>query len=1569
MYIDLTTDCGCGCCSLTFVNNNNSEYAIQEQSMLDSRLEASIDFAVEIWVKFSNSGGGTQCVVTNYDASTPNGFWALIRNGSIIEFIAGVNIAGAAVFANRIAIFSSPIQFNTWYHVVANKITHNPVYWELYINGQKQLNAGTNLNPNFTHSLNLKQKTKFGWWGFASNDAYFSGSIAQCRLYAKTLSLSEIKYNLKRGFYRPFSIQDLYFWAPFNNCVGVIADALSSNSVGGGAQIILNNFLGRINAGGGAWSIDCPPNDVQIQECIGADDCPEIPTDEIVIERCDNLIFPTYVRKNPFITFSNYNTYNLYINCIRQLFFESVYDWYQRNITNWAITPNNWQTFQFYVDLSTHLPQILNLTIHKYQCNEIEEEIDLAHIFATQPTAVDILNILINWIETNIIPNSQVSVTEVQGSAHQYILNVSIPPDNYFCDNRLIALSKPSALRPGQELPAPVPDAGDGLLIQNCTKIRWDNAAGASNFCDSTAPPPADPPAALCEDEDDVNAPFIVDQNDLGLTISGDCLEFTTPGIYAFQYSISAAIDQLFGWQKTTCLNGRVRVLVQMIILDQVQTIYDYDYVKNDELIDECNSGTLFWDGNTNSETPTNPNTTINFGIPVTQLNVTQQHIDDSDNKICLRTLVQTRAQLTCFGCDDPPPVTCCIATFGQNGNNNLYTGWSNGIQNNGMIGGSPWLFAQDTNAATSPVNVSTPDICIDNIDSSQCPLFTGVEIDGTGFILNTPGDYTVTLNLEYLRFICFLWQNTNCLTGGGTINLYLNVFGVQTLLDTFTYNKATETVDCNMPAGSGGLCYPVAFNATTPPAGIPINLVVPINYPGGPNNRICLETNANISADYTCTDCTGSGVGEPVCRNLVYDPNRVHEISCSTSSTPPAFPTDDCESEQTSTILPGNSGLNGSEFFFDNSSGCLEILLPGTYVIDLINLIGYLVYDQTNYNLKNVRTYHKGYIKLKIANLPVIVLVNEILNFALVSPNTCPSPDQQHILTGSTFNQTINLNMTAAMISGGQNKICIESYVYAQVFGPGKIYCNPPEQGDALAKTTAKLQGTIKICKQVEGAPIAGEIIVRAANFVRGTISICPDTAPTLSDRFIETIGEVTLGGNLQVCQSEQIGPNCSYFRYNSADSIDCSIIVPYTDPLPIPPCSEDQLTPGFVAPIDTTIQDPLNLNGGSCIVFNEPGSYTVDINILHNILQQWTTENIDCYIVEFETSLKLLIQGNEIETDNISDTFNVNPSLCSRANPQNLQNSSYISSFNLNITQADIDDNTNTICIIRGLRIFGEIECIGCPGTGDRELTLGVGVTTTGSVKICRNPSPPPAFQTEGTNWYGAENFSNNRDKFLEDCFNVRSCFTGYVFWSNLCLRLWRDVICIKDNGTMLELPCNFQKLSAFDTNCKNLFEKIRIGYSYLDLITDKHIAFCSQPIRVVSDCDTILIRFKNDNEIYKVIRIEGTIEKVSFSKNQEISYSSKGINRKLYSAVSQEWEFQTGFYTERFHVELMRAMESDYFEAEINANWHRFILEETPNIEWDNANPNQKRGKLSVKLKSYQRDVYNDFCVFEP
>jgi hypothetical protein len=106
---------------------------------------------------------------------------------------------------------------------------------------------------------------------------------------------------------------------------------------------------------------------------------------------------------------------------------------------------------------------------------------------------------------------------------------------------------------------------------------------------------------------------------------------------------------------------------------------------------------------------------------------------------------------------------------------------------------------------------------------------------------------------------------------------------------------------------------------------------------------------------------------------------------------------------------------------------------------------------------------------------------------------------------------------------------------------------------------------------------------------------------------------------------------------------------------------------------------------------------------------------------------------------------------------------------------------------------------------------------------------------------------------------------------------------------------------------------------------------------------------------------------IEKISFNKNQEVSYSSKGINRKLYSSVSREWEMRTGYYTQRFHNELMRALESDYFEAEIDGKWERFVFEDSYNIEWDEAEPGQKRGKATLKLKSYYRDIYNDFCVF--
>jgi len=316
-------------------------------------------------------------------------------------------------------------------------------------------------------------------------------------------------------------------------------------------------------------------------------------------------------------------------------------------------------------------------------------------------------------------------------------------------------------------------------------------------------------------------------------------------------------------------------------------------------------------------------------------------------------------------------------------------------------------------------------------------------------------------------------------------------------------------------------------------------------------------------------------------------------------------------------------------------------------------------------------------------------------------------------------------------------------------------------------------------------------------------------------------------------------------------------------------------------------------------------------------------------------------------------------------------------------------ISANQNKICFEYNLKAEVTFSGVACDTTAPASTIAITEVALSGNMKICRGVLAERYLEaigdvriggelklcrTEaggggGQSWYGSGDYRNERDKFLEDCFSVKSCFTGFVFWTNLCMTLWQDAICLTDNGTALELPClGDPAILPATLDCSPVFQFFRIGFSYQDTFTNRHVAFCSQKIRIRYDCDNILIRFRNDNEIYKTVRIEGTIEKIGFNKTQEVSYSSKGINRKLYSAVSVEWTLTTGYYSEKFHKHLMRALESDYFEGEINGEWHRFIFEDNYNIEWNSDNPNQKKGKATVKLKSYRRDVYNDFCVFE-
>jgi hypothetical protein len=1090
--------------------------------MNDPRLTSNIDFAIEIWVRFSATGGATQVVATNYDSANPLGFWALMRVNNTIEFIAGTNTNNTApAFSDRISIVSPPINFNTFYHIVANRITNNPVNWELYINGHRIPGTVTvNGNPNYDYPLNLWQRTFFGTiTGFVA-PSYFSGDIAQARFYTRPLSQAEVKYNLRDGFYKPFAIDDIYFWAPFNNCQGAIADVFTTWVQPGLPRLDLSNFGSRTAPGGGAWVSDCGGGTIQ-----GCSDepCYSHVEDELLVKSCDHLVFPPYVRNSPRMNFPNLNTYNLYQGCQRVGLVELVHDWRARAEGNWANISHNLQAFKLYLDLE-NLPSILNLTVVKYDCNERGTQLDFAETFAA-PTEQAILNKLIEWIENDVFPNSQVSVSGVPGRPKERILTVNVRPETDICDSQIIALSNPGALRPGQ-------GGGGGSGNRTlCFKGLWNERQGAMESCASSAPPPDSPPAPACNAEENLLTPFTsIAENDLGLNTLGGCVTIDTPGDYTLEYTVNALIEQLFGWQGTGLITGNVHIIVEMIVLDQVYPIYNYNYTKSAApTAPNCN-GTLFWNPLTNSQSPTNPNAVVSSTLPPTTITVTPTHISNNQNKICLRTYVKTSAQLTCFNCDP-----------------------------------------------------------------------------------------------------------NNC-------------------------NRPSEIV-----------CREV---------------------------NLATQTAAN----------------------------------CNTISLPPFYPPETCEDRRTGNLLFSNPGTDPGGIFYNASTGCFEMQTPGVYTIQLSNLLAALNFTHRTANGKLAASNHEGCLQLKIANLAPIVLTPPcpIAYFGLGNTNNC----NEDITVTNSFpplTQTITVNVTPAMISANQNKICFEYDLKAEVTSSG-LPCETNAPATTLAITEVTLSGSMKICRGV------------------------------LEERYVEAIGDVRVNGELKLCKTEAAG-------------------------------------------------------GGG------------------------------------------------------------------------------------------------------------------------------------------------------GSGWYGSGDYRNERDKFLEDCFKIKSCFTGFVFWTNLCMSLWQDVICVSDNGTALELPC--LDAPAFllpSLECSPNFQFFRIGFSYQDTFTNRHVAFCSQKIRIRYDCDNILIRFRNDNEIYKTVRIEGTIEKIGFNKTQEVSYSSRGINRKLYSAVSQEWTLTTGYYSEKFHKHLMRALESDYFEAEINGEWHRFVFEDNYNIEWNEDIPNQKRGKAVVKLKSYRRDIYNDFCVFE-
>lgn len=185
----------------------------------------------------------------------------------------------------------------------------------------------------------------------------------------------------------------------------------------------------------------------------------------------------------------------------------------------------------------------------------------------------------------------------------------------------------------------------------------------------------------------------------------------------------------------------------------------------------------------------------------------------------------------------------------------------------------------------------------------------------------------------------------------------------------------------------------------------------------------------------------------------------------------------------------------------------------------------------------------------------------------------------------------------------------------------------------------------------------------------------------------------------------------------------------------------------------------------------------------------------------------------------------------------------------------------------------------------------------------------------------------------------------------YANMCLNITNKIECIAtDTHTRLTFP-----------------SKLSIGCYHLEMDGFG----CTQNIEVVSGCYHPMIGYRNFGSQTTFHRIGMIIRNPQVKKTQEISKSTKGVIRKLYSTYERSYEMITDLYSEHVHYELAKAVESDEFQV-IGA-WDEiplvqpkfFVAEETYKVNWGKTFPTKLKAQAEMVLLDRDYTYVNDFC----
>lgn len=143
------------------------------------------------------------------------------------------------------------------------------------------------------------------------------------------------------------------------------------------------------------------------------------------------------------------------------------------------------------------------------------------------------------------------------------------------------------------------------------------------------------------------------------------------------------------------------------------------------------------------------------------------------------------------------------------------------------------------------------------------------------------------------------------------------------------------------------------------------------------------------------------------------------------------------------------------------------------------------------------------------------------------------------------------------------------------------------------------------------------------------------------------------------------------------------------------------------------------------------------------------------------------------------------------------------------------------------------------------------------------------------------------------------------------------------------------------------------------------------CTQQIRLTTGCNYPAIQYRNFGQQFTTYRIGIEIRNPNVRKTQEISKSTRGELRKLYTTYEKLYEMVTDYYSEQIHGELSVAVESDIFQ--VGTYWNQsnlpffksFVAEETYKVNWSKDFPTRRLAQAEMVLIEKEYTYINTFC----